>query len=278
MEALGDIKGLQIEEKRKAQGIDKQVNPPLQGPAEFKNVQVMSVPGGVTIANLPPGRDGLRPIYTVNPDVTALAQDIDRVAFRIQQAFFVDLFLAISNMQGIQPRNEREIAERNAERLLQLGPVLEQLHGSWLEPMIDRQFAQMVRAEILPPIPEELQGANLKIEFISSLALAQKAVQLGGVERFVAFVATLAQSGKAEALDKINTDLLVDEYGDLNGVDPRFIVATEDAEEARAVRAQQEQQILQLQQAQAAATAAQTASNAKLDDDNVLSRAAGPRQ
>jgi hypothetical protein len=42
MTALGDIKSLQIEEKRKAQGIDKMVNPPLHGPPSLRNVPVLS--------------------------------------------------------------------------------------------------------------------------------------------------------------------------------------------------------------------------------------------
>lgn len=272
MEALGDIKGLQVEEKRKAQGIDKQVNPPLQGPAEFKNVDINSLPGGVTIASIPPGSEGIRPLYLVNPDIVALADDINRVEFRIQQAFFVDLFLAITTMQGIQPRNERELSERNAERLLQLGPVLEQAHGAFLEPMIDRTFNQMARAQILPPIPPELSEQNLKVEFISSLALAQRAVQIGGIERFLAFLATIAEAGVTDALDKLNSDLMIDEYGDLNGVNPQFIVATEDAQKAREQRAKLQQQAMAMEQAQNAAAIASTAANSKLDDDNLLSR------
>ncbi len=44
MTALGDIKGLQIEERRKAQAVDKMVSPPLHGPVAVRTVPVQSFP------------------------------------------------------------------------------------------------------------------------------------------------------------------------------------------------------------------------------------------
>ena len=49
MTALGDIKMLQIEERNKALGIEKQVNPPLVGPATLRQVRIDGLPGGVTM-------------------------------------------------------------------------------------------------------------------------------------------------------------------------------------------------------------------------------------
>ncbi|MGA9069078.1 MAG: portal protein, partial [Terracidiphilus sp.] len=48
MEVLGDIKQLQHEQLRKAQGIDYQTNPPLQAPVSLKNRDVERLPGGIT--------------------------------------------------------------------------------------------------------------------------------------------------------------------------------------------------------------------------------------
>jgi len=57
MTALGDTKGLQTEERRKAQGIDKQVNPPLHGPPGLKNVPASSLPGSLTTYDAQSSRD-----------------------------------------------------------------------------------------------------------------------------------------------------------------------------------------------------------------------------
>ena len=206
MTSLGDVKGLQIEEKRKAQGIDKMVNPPLKGPASMRNVPVSSLPGGLTIYDGDRSRELLSPIYQVAPQLQELIADIERVERRIDSAFFVDMFLAISNMEGIQPRNQLDLSQRNEERLLQLGPVLERMHGEFLEKLIDRTFSQSVRAGIVSDAPEEIQDQELEIKFISSLAMAQKTVDIQGIERVAQYVGGLMGAGFPEVGDKFDAD------------------------------------------------------------------------
>src|SRR3546814_5846196 len=60
------------------------------------------------------------------------------------------------------------LMQRNEERLLQLGPVLERLHGEFLDQLINRTFNQCVRAGILPEAPAELAGQSLKVNYIRS--------------------------------------------------------------------------------------------------------------
>ncbi len=101
---------------------------------------------------------------------------------RIDEAFYVDMFLAITNMEGIQPKNQLELMQRNEERLLQLGPVLERIHGEFLDGLIDRTFDQMVEGNLLPPAPPEIQGKRLKVNYISSLAQARLRLYAGIVK------------------------------------------------------------------------------------------------
>ena len=252
MTSLGDVKGLQIEEKRKAQAIDKMVNPPLRGPAALRNVPISSLPGGATLYDTPSQNNQLAPIYQVNPQLNELMLDIQQVERRIDKAYFVDLFNAISNMEGVQPRNQEELAQRNQERLLQLGPVLERVHGEFLAKMIDRVFNQMVRADIVPPAPPELEGQELDIRFISSLAMAQKAVAVGGIERMSAFVGGMAELNPS-AVDKLDVDQTIDEFANAIGVPPKIIVSDDKLEEVRAAKAQQQQIQMAMEAAKAAA-------------------------
>lgn len=276
MIALGDVKGVQIEEKRRAQAIDKMVNPPLRGPATLKNVPISTLPGST---NLYSGmaENKLESIYQVNPHIAELSADIQRHEGRIQQAYYADMFLAISNMDGIQPRNMLELTQRNEERLLQLGPVLEQLHGEFLEKMIERTFNQMARANMLPPPPPELEGMNLKINFISSLARAQRAVATGGIERLTTFVGQLAAANPS-VLDKVDMDQAIDEYATAIGVSPRLVVPDEAVAEVRAQRAQQQQMAAQMAMANQAAQAAKTASEVDASEDSLLGRAIEQQQ
>jgi hypothetical protein len=269
MTALGDVKSLQIEEKRKAQGIDKMVNPPLAGPPSLRNSPVNSLAGGLTIYEGLQANE-LRPIYTVAPQLGELRADIDAVERRIEEAFFVDLFLAISNMEGIQPRNQLDIIQRNEERLLQLGPVLEHLQGEFLDKLIDRTFNQCVRANILPPPPESMQGEPLRVKYISTLAMAQRAVATQGIDRLAAFVGGLVGAGFTDAALKFDSQQAVDEYAKAIGVPPSLIVPDETV-------AQVEEQVEREAQAEKAlaaagqmANTAKMASDAKTNDKSVL--------
>jgi hypothetical protein len=257
MTALGDIKGLQIEEKRKAQAIDKMTNPPLKGPATLRNSPINSLPGGVTLYDGDGSKEGLAPIYQVNPQIGELRIDIQAVEQRIDTAFYVDMFLAITNMAGIQPKNELELNQRNQERLLQLGPVLERLHTEFADQLIDRTFNQCLRAGILPPPPPELSGAALRVNYISTLAMAQRAVATGGIEHLSAFVGSLAAAGFPQVADKFDADQAVDEMAQAIGVPPSLVVPDETVAEVRAQRAQQQQM------AEAAAMAESMSSSAK---------------
>ena len=252
MTSLGDVKGLQIEEKRKAQGIDKMVNPPLRGPAALRNVPISSLPGGATLYDTPNQNNQLVPIYEVNPHLQELMVDIQQVESRIDKAYFVDLFNAISSMEGVQPRNQEELLQRNQERLLQLGPVLERVHGEFLSKMIDRIFNQMVRADLVPPAPPELQGQELEIKFISSLAMAQKAVAVSGIERLAGFVGSLSEMDPS-AVDKFDSDQAIDEYASAIGVPPKILVPDEELAEIREAKARQQQMQMALQAAKDAA-------------------------
>lgn len=265
MTALGDVKALQIEEKRKAQAIEKMVNPPLKGPGSLANIPVSSLPGGITTYDSDTTREGLMPIYQVDPRLAELMNDIAQTEERIDRAFYVDLFLAISQMRGVQPRNELELMQRQEEKLLMLGPVIERLFDDLLDPLIDRTFNQGLRAGIFPDPPQELEGQELEVRYISSLAQAQRAVGTGTIERVATFIGQLAAAQGPEGLaiwDKFDADQAVDEYSSMVGVPPRLIVPDEVVAEQRAARAQQQQQMMQMQMMQVGADAASKGSQA----------------
>lgn len=276
MTSLGDVKGLQIQEKRKAQGIDKMINPPLSGPASVRNANVNALPGGLTIYDQGIGDQRLAPLYMVNPQLQEMRVDIEAIEMRIEKAYFNDLFLAISNMEGIQPRNQLDIIQRNEERLLQLGPVLEQLQGEFLDPLIDRVFNQASRADILPPPPDGVEGTSLRIKYISTLAMAQRAVATQNIDRMVQFAGGLMQMGFPDAGMKVDALQAVDEYAKAIGAPPTVIVPDEVVQQKLAAQQQQQQQAQQLEAAQQGANVAKMASEAKLsEDESLLTEAVG---
>jgi hypothetical protein len=267
MGTLGDIKQLQIQEKRKGQAIDKMVNPPLSGPPSIRNTPVSSLPGGLTIYD-GGNQQELKSIYKIDLRLGELKDDMDRVERRIEDAFFVDLFLAISNMAGIQPRNELELSERNAERLLQLGPVLERMQFEFLDQLIERTFNQQLRAELLPPPPPELEGSTLKVEYISSLAQAQRAVDTRSIDAITTYQAGLLQAGLSDG-KKFNGDEAIQAYSDLLGTPAKILHDQQQVDQQRVAEAQAAQQQAQLEMATKAAGAARDAGQAAQAAGNV---------
>jgi len=264
MAALGDVKQLQHEQRRKGQILDHLTQPPTQGPPLMKGSEVDTLPGGHT--EVDGNSQGIRPLWQINPDLQGLLFDIQDVRQRINSAFFADLFLMLSSTN--KSMTATEVAERHEEKLLMLGPALERLHHEGLEPLIDITFDHMLEAGLVPPIPEELGGMRLQVEFVSTLAQAQKAIGASTDDRFVGMIQGLAQS-HPEALDKLNPDAFLDEYADKLGINPGHVRSNEEVKELRqsreAAMAAQQQLDAQSQQSNIAKNIAKAASDAPAD-------------
>lgn len=278
MNALGDAKTLQIQEKRKALAIDKFVDPPLNVPVEMRSKGVSSIPGGINYYTQTSGnRPGITSAYEGNVAVlNPLLEDEEQLRGRINRFMFADLFLMLANSDRRQI-TAREIEERHEEKLLMLGPVLERLNSEFLNRLIDRLFGIMLRAGMIPEAPEALQGENLKTEYISVLAQAQKQVALGAVDNWLQRAALVIKANPSSS-DKIDWDQVLDETADMLGVGPRMVRSDDAVAAMRDAQAQQAQMQAMAQMAQPAATmvdAVTKAASTQVSDDSILTRMAG---
>lgn len=268
MEALGDIKQLQHEQLRKAQGIDYQTKPPLQVPTSLKNQGVNTLPGGVTYVDTAAQNAGIRSAWEANLRLDYLLTDIQDIRERIKASFYADLFLMLAN--GTNPQmTATEVAERHEEKLLMLGPVLERMHNEILDPLIDQAFTRLVAAGIVPPPPQELQGMELNVEFVSMLAQAQRAIATNGIDRFVGNLGAVA-GFKPEVLDKFDADRWADAYADMLGIDPELIVPGDKVALIRLARAEAAQQQAAAEQMAAGAKTARDLAAADTSGENAL--------
>ncbi len=268
MEALGDVKQLQHEQLRKAEGIDYMTRPPLQVPAGMKNRGVDRLPGGVSFVDMGSPTGGVKTMFDVNLRLDHLLGDIQDVRTRINQTFYTDLFLMLANQTDTR-MTATEVAERHEEKLLMLGPVLERLHNEMLDPLIDITFDRALEAGILPPPPEELQNQDLQVEYISMLAQAQRSVNTNGIDRFVGNMGALAAL-KPGVLDKFDEDKWADTYADMLGVDPELIVASDKVAVIREQRAQAQQAAQRSAMAEQMANTANKLGNTPTDNKNAL--------
>lgn len=264
MDALGDIKQLQHQQLRKAQAIDLMTKPPLVFPTGMKNREIDLLPGGITFSDTAVSGNGVKTAFEVNLNLQYLLADIQDVRGRISSTFYADLFLMLAT-NNIDRMTATEVAERHEEKLLMLGPVLERLHNELLDPLIEMTFTHLAQAGKLPPPPQELQGVELKVEYVSMLAQAQKAVSTNSVDRFIGNLGAVAQVAPG-VLDKFNADEWVDYYADMTGVPPQLIVADKNVAIIRRQRSEQQAQAAQTQlsnmQSQTVANLAKASSDA----------------
>lgn len=273
MDALGDAKALQVQQKRKAQAVDKHVDPPMQAPTALKNKRASLLPGDITYVDAASGMQGFVPAYQIKPEIQALLLDMQEMRDRINRVFYADLFLMLA-MSDRRQMTATEVAERHEEKLLMLGPVLERLNDELLDPLIDRTFAVMLRAGLLPPPPPELEGVDLKVEYISILAQAQRMVGLGAVDRLYGFAGGVAQVDPS-VLDKLDHDQAVDEYAEMLGVPPGIVRSDDAVAALRAQRAQAQRAQMAAENAPGLAKTAKDLAETPVGGDSMLSRVLG---
>lgn len=248
---LRTAKRLEIKELRLQRLEDYVVSPALVGPPQLQQAESNINPGGRTyLAQQDLAQ--FKPIWEPDPQaVGLLLRDIDRCESEVERLLYSPLFMAITTMEGVQPRNDTEIGQRIEEKMTQLGPVVERVEKEKLRVAIDIGFAILTKNRLVPPAPRELRGHELQIEFVSVLAQAQRAVGLGAIERTAGFVLNATRVAP-ESGDKFDWDKAVEEYSDISGSPAKLLRSDEDAALLRQRRAQQ-------QQAMAAAAAAKPA-------------------
>jgi len=271
-EALGDVKMLQKMEKDKLMAMDKVVSPPIQADSSVGDGELNLLPDGVTRTSASTPNGGVRAVYQLNPDFNALEQSIQKTENRVDKAFFADLFMMIA-MSSQSSMTAREVVERHEEKLLMLGPVLERLESELLDPLIDRTFNIMLKSRLLPEPPPELQGMDLKVEYVSMLAQAQKMVGTTAIEQLFRFAGNIA-AVVPDVIDNIDSDAAIYEYGEMLGVPPNIVRSYE---EVSSMRQQKQQAAAEAQsQAQAAQAAqsmvvgAKTLSDTKVGQNSAL--------
>ena len=275
MDVLGYIKALQTMQKRKAQAIEKMVNPPMTGPTALKGKRASILPGDITYVDTQNGSQGFRPVHEVDPKLEALLLDIQDHRQIIRRSYYEDLFLMIAESSDTQ-KTAREIDERHEEKLLALGPVLEQVNQDALDPLIDIGFNLGINQGEFPTPPEEIQGQPLKVEYISIMAQAQKLAGISNIERFTSFAVNLAAtSGVTEVIDKVDLDQTIYVYGERLGVDAELIRSDEDVAGIRERRLQAQQAQQALAGLNQVADTAQKLSKTDMEKDNLMKRMVG---
>ena len=182
MTSLPDVKMLQEMMKTTIKAAQKIVDPPLLVPDDGMLGPVRTVPGGL---NFYRGDREIVPLQTGGniPISLEMMQDLRN---RILSTFFVDQL----QMTGDADMTATEVIQRTEERMRLLGPILGRMEAELLGPIISRVFGILLRSNELPVQPEELDGVEWRVEYVSPIALAQRGQK---VERAVQMLTIAGQ-------------------------------------------------------------------------------------
>ena len=275
--AEGDVNALNVMQKDKLLGVEMGVKPPVAVTQDVIMNGVNIIPGGMTKLSDP--NSAVRPLFQVGLDIEHVSQEIILTKDDIKRAYAADLFLMLDNIDNGQ-MTAREIVERQQEKLQQLGPVVQRLQDEFLNNILERVYNILDRGGIFPPIPDDVQeilsGQDVKIEYISPLAQAQKMSGLVNIEQAISFVLQIAQAWP-DAIKMIDPLATAGKYLELLGAPAAMRRSEEEvqkmiqAEQEAMQQKQQEQQAMQMAQALPGITqAARNATEAANDGNPAL--------
>ena len=245
--AVKDAKSLNLLDQIATYGLNKVVNPPILVPSHL-NIKLNNAPGGITFFTGNAGENQIKPLYTIESDLSVALTFMNRWEEILKETLQNDLFIFFLNRSNI---TATEIYERNQEKLLLLGPVLERIQTELLMPMFERMYYILSKNELIPAPPADLVGLDLRPEFVGLLAQAQKISATQGIRDIASFTSQLA-SVSNKAIDKIDIDQTIDVYSSMLGVPNGVIRSDDETKKIRdeELRANQQAAIIQSQNEQ----------------------------
>lgn len=239
----------------------KQTDPPITIPHDGYIMPFLQDPGSINYRLTSDPRDEAKGIIS-GANFQVGMQMIQDSRDMIRQAFFVDLFLSITNTT--KRMTVPELQERIAEKAPMLGPVIDNLTSGFLNYIIEDLVEVLAEGGVIDPAPEALKDSNYELDWLSPLAKAQRVSELNSIMAFGNVLATTMQMNP-DAVDNVDFDELLRVASDVTGLKQTIMKEVDEVEELRkkrneAIAAQNARQE-QLQLATAAKDATQADKN-----------------
>lgn len=249
--AISEIKQLNVMVEIMTRAAAKNVDPPLLSPAEGVILPLRLDPSSITFYNpdLPEPKfwqNGFQPNY-----FDAL---IEKKRELIMKMFYVDWL----NLPLVDRMTQMEVNQRTQDSLRQLSPMLSRLASEFLSPLINRTFSLMIDNGLIDKPPVVARGVELAIEYISPIAIAQKAVASQSVLQGLSIGAQLAQFDPSVVSMIKTSDVYRDQLLNTYAWPQAYIHTEEEMEE---IKAAQQEQAAMAQQAQIAESYSKSAAN-----------------
>lgn len=272
--ALADMKQLMYWARKIDRASDQEVDPALNIPTGKGRELFSAAPGARN-----PVAEGQNNQVTRTFDSAFNPQYAEQrwaiLKDRIERMFYMDVFTLFSNMQTGADLRVLQAEQMKDEKLLRMSGVLMPVTVG-LDVIINRYFGVMWRRGLLPEPPDDIRGDTLSVAYQNIIAQAQRAQSVANIERTAAFTGQLIQvTGDPSPADKLNTDKMIEEYGESVGISPKLIATDEEAARKRQERAAQQQAMAAAQVAKDGAAAMQSMAQTPTEGENYLNAISG---
>lgn len=164
----------------------KNADPPVLSPVDGVILPMRLDPGGINYYDPDVGApefwsNGFRPDY--------MESLIAQKRMDVQRMFFID-FLTLPDRSRM---SATEIMQRSQDSFRNMSAINARLETEFLSKLVKRTYAVAVDIGFIETPPPEAQGEDIKIEYTSPMAMAQKSVAANSVLQGLSVVAQAAQ-------------------------------------------------------------------------------------
>lgn len=265
IDCIKRMKMLQQMELTGLKGLHREVEPPLIAPNRFDGVLDLT-PNQVNFDSGESVKGAVYPILQTQINWQTFQARLDRIENSVDRAFMVDLFLMIMQSAETDPqKTATEVLKRWEEKMTVLGPVTEHQQISNFDPIFEQTWRILSGIPgLIPPPPEEIQGQQFKIRYISVLARAQKLSEVDNMNQYLNMAERVAQFDPY-TIHATDGYKILKETDEAIGL-PASIMRDEGEYRKRvAAQIQQEQQAKQLMDVEQGASAAKDIGSAVRD-------------
>ncbi len=249
MNALPEVKTLNVMNETVIIGAQKFVDPPLQLPDDGFILPIATFPGGMNFYRSGTN-DKIEPVFN-DTRVDFGFEVMKERETRVREAFYVD---QLQLQQNGPQMTATEVLQRTEEKMRLLGPMLGRMQAEFLRPLIDRVFEIMLRTGKIDKnkIPAKLAGKKIDVRYSSVIAKSQRLADgqnlMRSMEALTPFV-----NADPTVLDNINGDKAFRVVAETYGLPQDVIRTKKEVEGVRTARAEAQQAAMQEQQAAAEA-------------------------
>ncbi len=210
---------------------NKWVNPPLEVLESFEG-EVSVIPGAIKnvlqMESIKAINQTALGNFPIGKDIVEMQRQV------VKDAFFANAFAPLTDLSGDR-RTTLEIRQRVQEAFKKIGAPIGRIQTELFTPMITRVVLLLLRNGRIPPAPPELQGTELKIEYVGPLSLALKSSEVEASQQWIAIVGEIEQINPG-AIDNIDFDDAIRRMARSFGVNEEDIASQEEVDAKREQR------------------------------------------